>query len=87
MLIILQKLNLYIFHSRLFYQQHSLLPVEQSHEGSVPLKIPFRIPAAHPTPDLTLTAPNRQLLAQAPHSMQSSISTMRALPFTISKTA
>jgi hypothetical protein len=69
------------------FQQQASVPVEQSHEGSVPLNIPFRIPAAHPTPALTVIAPKRQLLEQAPHSMQSSISVMRALPFTTSKTA
>jgi hypothetical protein len=57
----------------------ALLP-EQSHVGSEFLSIPFRIPAAQPTPDRTDKALKRQFLAHAPHSMHESISCIIALP-------
>jgi len=53
-------------------QQQVLFEEEQSQLGSVPLRRPFIIPAAQPTPDLTLIAPSRQFFSQAPHSMQRS---------------
>jgi hypothetical protein len=36
------------------------------------------MPAAHPTPDLTVTAPVEQFMAQAPHSIQKSLFVMNA---------
>jgi hypothetical protein len=52
------------------FQQQFVLEPEQSHVGSVFLRIPFIIPAAQPTPDFTVIAPGLQFNAQAPHSMQ-----------------
>jgi hypothetical protein len=73
-----------------FYQQQmflSFLPSkEQSHEGSELVIIPFRIPAAQPTPDFTEIAPGWQFSAHAPHSIQSSISMIQAFFWLISKT-
>jgi hypothetical protein len=43
--------------------------------------------AAHPTPTRTSMAETGQFRAQAPHSMQSPRSCIRALPALISKTA
>ena len=70
-----------------FNQQHFCFSFEQSQEGSVFVRIPLIIAAAQPTPDLTVIAPNLQLRAQAPHSIQSSISMILALPLLISNTA
>jgi len=53
-------------------------PPEQSQLGSVPVSAPMMIAAAHPTPDSTAMASAGQFLAQAPHSMQASRSTIRA---------
>jgi len=61
--------------------------LEQSQDGSELVRIPFIIPAAQPTPDLTVRAPNLQFRAHAPHSIQSLISVIIAFPWMISKTA
>jgi hypothetical protein len=67
-------------------QQQSDLLDEHSHIGSVP-KIALLISAlAHPVPASTEIAPARQFLAQAPHSMQASRSTIFALRFSKAKT-
>jgi hypothetical protein len=50
----------------------------QTHDGSEFVRIPLIIAAAHPTPDFTVMAPNWQLSAHAPHSIQSSTSIIRA---------
>ena len=42
---------------------------------------------AHPTPDFTVMAPEAQFLAHAPHSMQASRSTIKALPSPRTSTA
>jgi hypothetical protein len=68
------------------YQQQLPLSL-QSQVGSVPLSNPLMIPAAQPTPDLTLMAPSGQFIAHAPHSMHKSLCMMDALLFLISKTA
>ena len=53
-----------------FDQQHADDPEEQSHTGSLFLRIPLIIPVAHPTPDRTVRASSGQFNAHAPHSMQ-----------------
>lgn len=58
-------------------QQHPSLP-EQSQLGSLPLSQPMITAVAHPTPVSTVTAPAGQFLAQAPHSMQRSLSSIFA---------
>jgi len=58
----------------------------QSQVGSVPLKIPLMIPAAQPTPDLTVMACSLQFFSQAPHSMQRSLFMIIAFLLTISNT-
>jgi hypothetical protein len=59
---------------------------EQPQVGSPPVSIPFMIAVAHPTPSCTRSAPGSQFLAQAPHSMQRSLSTIVALLFSIFST-
>jgi len=54
----------------ILYQQP---PEPQSQVGSVPRSNPLMMPAAHPTPDLTVTAPVEQFIAQAPHSIINAI--------------
>jgi hypothetical protein len=49
--------------------------------------MPPMIAAAQPTPAFTVIAPEAQLRAQAPHSMQASRSMMVDFPPLISKTA
>ena len=61
-------------------------PSEQPQVGSPPVNIPFMIAVAHPTPSCTLSAPGSQFLAQAPHSMQRSLSTMATRLFSILST-
>jgi len=43
---------------------------EHPQAGSEFLRMPFIIPAAHPTPELTEIAWVGQFIAHAPHSMQ-----------------
>ena len=50
----------------------------QSQFGSVPVRKPMITPAAQPTPYSTVMASSGQLVWQAPHSMQASLSAMRA---------
>jgi hypothetical protein len=45
------------------------------------------IAAAHPTPACTVIAADGQLLAQAPHSMQKSLSPIIAFLFSTKKTS
>jgi hypothetical protein len=82
-------LNFLQFRLQNFQQQHpgesSFGP--QSQLGSVPLRIPLIIPAAHPTPDLTDMAPSGQFLSHAPHSMQKSRFRITAFFSLIPKTA
>jgi hypothetical protein len=52
------------------FQQQFDLESEHPHVGSEFLSIPFIIPAAHPTPELTDIACSGQFKAHAPHSMQ-----------------
>jgi hypothetical protein len=52
-----------------YIQQHLALPVLQPHVGSPPENIPANMPAAQPTPDFTVMAPEGQFKAQAPHSI------------------
>jgi hypothetical protein len=61
-------------------QQQPPSPVSelQSHEGSPPLIMLLITAAAQPTPLCTVIAPGSQFMAQAPHSMQASRSTMMA---------
>lgn len=54
--------------------------------GSVPVMAPLRIAATQPTPACTEIASLAQFLAHAPHSMQASRSTMRALRSSTAKT-
>ncbi len=68
------------------YSQHA--PFVQSQVGSVPVRKPMMTPAAQPTPDSTVIASAGQFVWQAPHSMQASLSAMRAFfESSISKTA
>jgi hypothetical protein len=60
----------------LIVQQHVDLESEQPQVGSVLFKIPLIIPAAQPTPELTVIAFTWQFNAQAPHSMQKSFLTI-----------
>jgi hypothetical protein len=60
------------------YQQQFDFVSEQPHDGSEFLSIPFIIPAAHPTPELTKIACTGQFRAHAPHSMQESRLMIRA---------
>jgi hypothetical protein len=60
---------------------------EQPQLGSVPVSHPRMIAEAHPTPGLSVIAPEEQFSAQAPHSMQAPRSTMTArLSSAIAKT-
>jgi hypothetical protein len=52
--------------------------VEHPHVGSEFLSIPLIIPAAQPTPELTVIACTGQFNAQAPHSMHESLLIMCA---------
>jgi hypothetical protein len=69
------------------HQQQADLPSEQPQEGSVFRNIPFKIPAAHPTPDLTYIACRGQFNMHAPHSIHLSRFTMCAFLSVNSKTA
>jgi hypothetical protein len=80
-------LNLICFYQFFSNQQHFSAVCEQPQVGSELLSIPLMMPVAHPTPERTEMAPNLQLRAQAPHSMQLFISVILALPPVISKTA
>jgi hypothetical protein len=51
-------------------QQQLDFESEQPQAGSVFLSIPLIIPAAQPTPELTVIASTGQFNAHAPHSMQ-----------------
>ena len=69
-----------------YCQQHGVSLPEHSHVGSVP-KMALVINAlAQPIPDSTEMAPPRQFLAQAPHSIQASWSTILAFRSSITKT-
>jgi hypothetical protein len=57
------------------FQQHLLFPsVEHPQVGSLFVSAPLIIALAQPTPALTVMAEKEQFLAQAPHSMQASLS-------------
>jgi hypothetical protein len=58
----------------------------QSQLGSVPVSQPLMIAAAQPTPGVNVIAPEAQLVAQAPHSMQAPRSTIWARLSAIRKT-
>lgn len=58
----------------LFYPQQALVEVLHPHSGSLPRSMPLMTAEAHPTPALTLIAPNTQFRSQAPHSMHRSLS-------------
>ena len=60
---------------------------EQSQQGAVPRNIPLITAAAQPTPERPWMASSGQFSPQAPHSMQASRSTIRALRFSTTKTA
>jgi hypothetical protein len=61
--------------------------VEQGQDASLRPNARTITAVAQPTPALTERAPSAQFRAQAPHSMQASRSTIRALPFCKAKTA
>jgi hypothetical protein len=65
-------------YKTLCYQQHP--PEESPHpqEGSLPVSRPVMIAEAQPTPAFTEMAPESQFFAQAPHSMQRSLSVIAA---------
>jgi len=70
--------------------QHTAAPAESPphpHVGCVPRSIPPMIAAAHPTPAVTVIAPDAQLRAQAPHSMHEARSRIWAFPALMAKTA
>ena len=69
------------------YPQHAVLPSsEHPQVGSLPVTQLIIIAAAQPVPALTSIADAGQFIAQAPHSMQKSLSQIRALLSLISKT-
>jgi len=65
-------------------QQHSTS--EQPQDGSLPVNQLIMIAAAQPTPAFTSIAFDGQFKAQAPHSMQESLSVMNAFLSVMSKT-
>jgi hypothetical protein len=67
------------------FQQHSS-PLEQPQLGSFPVSQPAITAAAHPTPASTVMTFTGQFFAQAPHSIQLSLSATRALFSLILKT-
>jgi hypothetical protein len=54
----------------IIFQQQFELASEHPHVGSEFLNIPLIIPAAQPTPELTVIAFTGQLSSHAPHSIQ-----------------
>lgn len=66
-------------------QQH-FFAVSQQHASVFP-SAALITAVAQPTPALTVTAATGQFRAQAPHSMQLSLSTILALPLSTAKTA
>lgn len=66
--------------------QHDALS-PQSQDGSVPRSAPLMTAVAQPTPDWTKMASVGQFMAQAPHSIQASRSTITARRFSMTKTA
>jgi hypothetical protein len=67
------------------FQQHPS-PLEQSQLGSLPVSHPIITADAHPTPESTVIAFAGQFLAQAPHSMHLSLTSIRAFFSIILKT-
>jgi hypothetical protein len=55
---------------KILFQQQFDFESEHPHVGSEFLSIPFIIPVAQPTPELTDIASTGQFNAHAPHSMQ-----------------
>jgi hypothetical protein len=70
----------------LYHPQQLLAPSLQSQDGGPPVIMLLIMAAAHPTPEFTLIAPNSQFFAQAPHSMQRSLSMSAARLSCISNT-
>jgi hypothetical protein len=72
--------------SLLNHYPQQLAPLLQSQVGGPPVTMLLMMAAAQPTPALTVIAPNSQFMAQAPHSMQRSLSVIAARLSRISKT-
>ena len=65
------------------FQQQVDESLGQSHVGSVPVRAPLIMPAAHPTPAWTVMASAGQFWLQAPHSMHRFLSVITAFLFFI----
>jgi hypothetical protein len=60
------------------YPQHPAAVLSQPQDGGPPVTMLLMSAAAQPTPEFTERAPNSQFMAQAPHSMQRSLSVTAA---------
>jgi hypothetical protein len=60
------------------YPQHPAAVLSQPQDGGPPVTMLLMSAVAQPTPEFTEMAPNSQFMAQAPHSMQRSLSVTAA---------